>query len=146
MTLKIRKWEKNKDAISIDRGPLSYALQIGEDWKRYGGSDAWPEFQVLPTSGWNVGLIVDEQKPADSLKLVQSSAKLADQPFTPETAPIKIIARGKLLPEWKTDKNHLIEPLPQSPATGDGPVREFTLIPMGAARLRISSFPTIGNP
>jgi len=146
MALKVRVWEKNKDAISIDRGPLSYALQIGEEWKRYGGTDAWPEFAVLPTSAWNVGLIVDEQKLTDSLKVVESARKLADQPFTPDTAPIKIIAKGKVLPEWKTDKNELLEPLPQSPATGDGPVRDFTLIPMGAARLRISSFPTIANP
>jgi hypothetical protein len=146
MALKVRVWEKNKDAISIDRGPLTFALQIGEKWERYGGSDAWPEFSVLPTTAWNVGLIVDEQKPADSFKIVQSSAKLADQPFTPETAPIKIIAKGKVLPDWKTDKNELLEPLPKSPATGDGLVRGFTLIPMGAARLRISSFPTVGNP
>ena len=50
MALKVRTWEKNKNSISVDRGPLSFALQIGENWKRYGGTDAWPEFSVLPTT------------------------------------------------------------------------------------------------
>ena len=39
----------------------------------------------------------------------------------------------------------MVGPLQQSPAKSSEPIEEITLIPMGAARLRISSFPTIGN-
>jgi hypothetical protein len=35
--------------------------------------------------------------------------------------------------------------LQQSPALSDQPAEQVTLVPMGATRLRISSFPTIGS-
>ena len=44
-----------------------------------------------------------------------------------------------------TDQKELLRPLQQSPAKSDEPEETVTLIPMGAARLRISSFPVIGQ-
>jgi hypothetical protein len=52
-----------------------------------------------------------------------------------------IHARAKLLPEWKLDAYGLVAPLPMSPVAAAGPVQDISLIPMGAARLRISAFP-----
>jgi hypothetical protein len=49
------------------------------------------------------------------------------------------------IPNWGTDSMGLIEPLQQSPIKSDAPIQTVTLIPMGAARLRISSFPVIGT-
>ena len=37
----------------------------------------------------------------------------------------------------------MVGPVPPSPAAGEGPVEEIELIPMGCARLRISSFPVV---
>src|SRR5207244_1928999 len=41
MHISLRDWAKNRHAISVAYGPLSFSLKIGERWVRYGGSDAW---------------------------------------------------------------------------------------------------------
>ncbi|HLU49438.1 MAG TPA: beta-L-arabinofuranosidase domain-containing protein, partial [Planctomycetota bacterium] len=32
MSVKIRRWETSSSSVSIDRGPLTYSLEIGEEW------------------------------------------------------------------------------------------------------------------
>ena len=50
MPLAATVWEKNQKSVSVSRGPLWFSLRIGEEWKRYGGTDAWPAMEVHPTS------------------------------------------------------------------------------------------------
>jgi hypothetical protein len=145
MTIKTRVWHKNHDSISIDRGPLTYALQIGADWRKYGGSDAWPEFEVRPTTPWNYGLVVDQSNLADAFHVSNKEGPLANQPFTSTNVPIRLTAKAKRIPQWTTDQKELLHPLQQSPVKSDAPEETVTLIPMGAARLRIASFPVIGQ-
>ncbi len=40
-------------------------------------------------------------------------------------------------------EGRMVGPVPASPAEAEGPVEEVDLIPMGCARLRIASFPTV---
>ena len=54
-----------------------------------------------------------------------------------------IKAKGKIIPEWTLDKYGLCDTLPQSPVLVSTKETDITLIPMGAARLRISSFPVV---
>ncbi|HSZ57846.1 MAG TPA: beta-L-arabinofuranosidase domain-containing protein [Tepidisphaeraceae bacterium] len=145
MKIALRVWHRNHNSVSVDRGPLTFALAIGEKWEKYGSATGWPEYEVFPTTPWNYGLIVDEQNPADSFKVEQKETDLAQQPFTPDSVPIRLTASAKQIPQWKTDKNRLLEPLQQSPVKSDQPAQTITLIPMGAARLRISAFPVIGD-
>lgn len=144
MHLAVRVWDKNKNSVSIDRGPITYALKIGENWQRYGGSDKWPEMQVLPTTPWNFGLVIDPKDPAASLEFIRKPGAAASNPFTQTTAPSEIRAKARRIPQWKQDAKGLISPLQQSPVRSDQPEETVTLIPMGAARLRISQFPVIG--
>jgi hypothetical protein len=76
--------------------------------------------------------------------LIDSTGPVAAQPFTPETAPIKLEAVGRRIPDWKADDHNVVGKLPQSPVASDQPEEKITLIPMGAARLRLSMFPVIG--
>ena len=145
MKITLRVWHKNHDSVSVDRGPLTFALDIGEKWQKYGGTDEWPDLEVLPTTSWNYGLIVDEKDPAKSFEVTHKDGPLAKQPFTSEDTPIQMTAKARKIPQWKADAKGLIEPLQQSPVKPEGSVETITLIPMGAARLRISSFPVIGN-
>ena len=64
-------------------------------------------------------------------------------PFSQQNTPIEIKAKGRQIPSWKIDKNGLVDVLPSYPATTDQPIEDITLIPMGAARLRISAFPVV---
>ena len=146
MKLGVRHWPKNQDAVSVDYGPMSFSLAIKERFTSYGDRNAnWPEWEVYPDSPWNYGLVLDSQNPTASFKLIQTDGPLAAQPFTPETAPIKLEATGRLIPNWQPDANNVIGKLQPSPVKSDQPDEKITLIPMGAARLRVTMFPVIGT-
>jgi hypothetical protein len=49
--------------------------------------------------------------------------------------------KAKRIPSWQMDTNGLAANPPASPVKTDEPSETVTLIPMGAARLRISLFP-----
>ncbi len=47
------------------------------------------------------------------------------------------------VPQWQLDQYGLCSVLPQSPVDVDTKTEVIELVPMGAARLRISSFPVV---
>jgi len=141
MDIRLVPWPRVGDAVSVRRGPLWYSLRIGEEWKRYGGTDAWPALEVLPTTPWNYGLVVNAANPGAAVRLASQSAP-AFQPFRSEAPPVVLKARARRVPGWQAE-GRMAGPVPASPAEAAGPVEEIELIPMGCARLRISSFPTV---
>jgi len=145
MKLTLRHWAKNHNAVSVDRGPLSFSLRIGEKWQTYGTNRNWPEFEVFPTTAWNYGLVLDPEDPAKSFEVVKKQGPLAQQPFTPETVPIELRARARKIPAWKLDQFGLVGKLQASPVKTDEPIETISMIPMGAARLRITCFPIVGT-
>jgi DUF1680 family protein len=145
MSLAVKKWPKSHDSVSVHYGPLAFSLKIGEKWVRYGGKDAWPEQEVYPTTPFNYGLVLNPDRPEKSFALRRGDGPLADNPFTRATAPITLSAKAKRIPQWAQDVNGLLNPLQQSPVKSNAAEETVTLIPMGAARLRISAFPVIGD-
>ena len=130
------------NAVSVGRGPLWYSLEIGESWKRYGGTDAWPAYEVLPTTTWNYGLIVEPDRPGASISLADRRPP-ADQPFTLAAAPIVLKAKAQRLPEWQAE-GRMIGRLPAGPLRpSSAAAEEIRLVPMGCARLRVAVFPWI---
>jgi hypothetical protein len=118
---------------------LTYSLKIGERWVRDGGTDAWPAQEVYATTPWNYGILVD-----GGFQAIETGAT-ADQPFTPDGAPVALKAKGRRIPEWKLEPNGMIGEVQPGPVRSTQPVEEITLIPMGAARLRITAFPRIAD-
>lgn len=145
MTIKVRTWAKNKDSVSVDYGPLTFALKIDERWEKYGNSNAWPEWEVYPTTPWNYGLVLNSRNPSKSFEIVRKAGPIATQPFTHEGNPIELRAKARRIPAWQFDRHGLVAVLQPSPVRSEEPVESVTLVPMGAARLRISSFPVIGK-
>jgi hypothetical protein len=139
--IEIVRWPSVGGAASVRRGPLWYALRIGEKWQRYGGTEDWPAYEILPTTAWNYGLVLGGGKRGPAIRIASRNSP-PYQPFTPDAAPIVLKARAKRIPAWK-EEGRMVGPVPASPVTGEGPVEEIELIPMGCARLRISSFPVI---
>ncbi|MFC9463759.1 RICIN domain-containing protein [Streptomyces coelicoflavus] len=133
----LRSWPGNHDSVSVDRGPLTYALRIGERYVRYAGDDTFPEYEVHATTPWNYGLV-----PGAEPVFHRTRARVADNPFTHDTVPVRLTARARRIPEWVADDEHVVAPLQPSPARSTARVEQVTLIPMAAARLRIASFPT----
>jgi hypothetical protein len=50
---------------------------------------------------------------------------------------------ARRIPQWEADSEDVVGLLQASPARSTAPVEQVTLVPMGAARLRISSFPSV---
>ena len=144
MPITVKKWTKNKDCVSVNRGPLTYSLKIGEKYVRGGGTDEWPAWEIHPTTPWNYGLVLDEPNPASSFEVVHKKWPADEQPFEATAAPIELRAKAKKIPQWQKDSLGLVGEVQQSPAKSDEPTETVTLIPMGCARLRISAFPTVG--
>jgi len=145
MKIGLTRWVRNKNSVSVNRGPLTYSLKIGERIVRAGGTDKWPALEIYPTTAWNYGLVLDEQNPAGSFEVVVKDAPVPPQPFRWDAAPIELRAKARKIPGWRQDRLGLVGLLRESPTKSDEPEETVTLIPMGCARLRIASFPTIGS-
>jgi hypothetical protein len=70
---------------------------------------------------------------------------MSQDPFTPDGAPVDIKITGRRVPQW-TLVNGSAGPLPPSPVLSREPDETLTLIPYGAAKLRITTFPQIAQP
>ncbi len=146
MRVTVERWPKNENAASVNYGPLSFSLAIKEEWKRYGNRNAnWPEWEVSPASDWNYGLVFDEKNPAKSFAVDHKRGSLAKNPFTAETTPVVLKAKAKKIQNWQSDKFNMVGKLQSSPVKSEEKTETVTLIPMGAARLRITTFPVIGK-
>ncbi len=159
MSLSLRKWPTNKNSVSVDYGPLTLSLLIKEDYKKYIKSegdgttqwdskwqkgadvDAWPGHDIYPASAWNYALLIDEKNPFQNMEVVKKEWPSDDFPFTTESVPVMIKTKGRTIPSWGIDRYGLCGVLPNENAKKGDLIEEITLIPMGAARLRISAFP-----
>jgi hypothetical protein len=141
MDIRVAVWPGVGGAVSVRRGPLWYSLKIGEKWKRCGGTDTWPAYEILPATPWNYGLDLDPARPGGAVRVIEVKPP-ASQPFSPQTAPVVLKIRARRVPTWQA-QGRMAGLVPPSPVQGAGAVEEVELIPMGCARLRISSFPTV---
>lgn len=159
MRITVKKWVGNKNSISINYGPLTFSLKIKEEYFKTGsietaigdskwqnGADtmAWPSFEIHPASPWNYGLVLDGQGAA-AFSVERRLWPKDNFPFTPDSSPLELRTTAQQIPAWKIDEYGLCGVLKESPVQGDGHRQTVTLIPMGAARLRISQFPVMGN-
>ncbi len=151
MHISLRTWEVNQNSVSVDYGPLTFSLLIEEEYKQTSstataifdsrwqeGADAskWPAYEIFPKSPWNYGLVSD----ISTMKVEKLAWPEDDYPFSTDSAPIRISAKGRMIPSWTIDETGLCAVLP-SACEPRGEVEDITLVPMGAARLRISAFP-----
>lgn len=155
MTLTMRTWQANKHSVSVNYGPLTLSLNIKENnvkkdsrttaiddskWQKNADASAWPTTEIYPASPWNFALVLPKGDPLKDFKVTRKAWPADNFPFTPQSSPIRVSATGRRVPSWKTDKTGLCGVLPDEDTT-KGAKEHITLIPMGAARLRISAFP-----
>ncbi len=145
MEVTVQRWEKNKNAASVNRGPLTFSVKIGEQYTQYGNNAKWPAWEITATTPWNYGLAVDPKNPAAAFEVVKKPWPESNMVFTHEGAPVEIRAKVRRVPEWKDIGMGLPGKLQPSPARSTQPVETITLIPMGAGRLRITAMPVVSD-
>lgn len=158
MNLSIRTWQANQNSVSVNYGPLTFSLKIEEDyqkmnseasaigdskWQKGADPEKWPAYAIMPKSAWNYGLIYDKNNLSGSFTIIRKEWTTDDYPFSTSSVPIEIKTKGSKIPSWGIDRYGLVDVLPQYPAKFSPIVEDITLIPMGAARLRISAFPAL---
>jgi DUF1680 family protein len=151
-------WTVNQNSRSIHYGPLTFSLKIKENYKQVSSTETaiddskwqknadaakWPSYEIYPGSDWNYALVIDETQPLEkNFEVVKKKWPSNNYPFTVDDAPIEIKASGKKLLTWQIDQYGLTGelPIPENRKFASD-TEDIMLIPMGAARLRISAFP-----
>ena len=156
MNLSVRRWQTNQNSASVNLGPLTFSLLIDEDYKKVNSEqtaiwdskwqenadvEAWPTYEIYPNSPWNYALKLDERPLEQQFVVEWKEWPQDDFPFTVKSVPLSIKTQGRRIPSWGIDRYGLCGVLPEPDAPKSEVLEDITLIPMGAARLRISAFP-----
>lgn len=146
MQISTSRWYENSTVI--ERGPLLYALRIGEEWQKVTDQEKLKGrgdycYEVHATTPWNYCLMqndVDNANVNTAFKVVER--KTDGYPWSIENAPIEIHGKGRRMENW-TLYNGSAGPMPYGPIkrTHLGDVEDIVLIPYGCTTLRITEFP-----
>ncbi|MEB0263053.1 MULTISPECIES: beta-L-arabinofuranosidase domain-containing protein [unclassified Mucilaginibacter] len=139
-----------ENSISVQRGPIVYALKIGEEVKEVKNTKDAGEYgdsytEIRPTTPWNYGLVRVDDKKLDEAFKVENIKAVGIYPWTTTNAPLQIKAKGRRIPSWGL-YNDSAGPLPFSTIWNletSKEEEELILIPYGCSRLRITQFPVI---
>ena len=170
LPMELRTERRYNNSVSVLRGPLYFALRVGQ---QYQGGGIPRNVVITPTTPWNYGLVLKGGDSMGDCKLLKNPigafpfaqrgepvlVKEADADSLPlekkwreinyeGDAPIVIKVRGRLLPDWGNDKEYAANAAdpPPSPVSFAGPDVAIELIPYGCTRLRISEFPVVTGP
>ena len=153
MRLTKRVWALNKNSVSINYGPLTMSLKIKErydekdsrttaigdsHWQATADPSKWPTYEIYADSPWNYAL----HSNLGGMKVEFKAWPENNYPWSHEGTPITVKAKGARVEGWGQDATGLCQVLPDADAPR-GKTERITLIPMGAARLRISAFPPL---
>ena len=156
MRLTMRRWALNQNSVSVNYGPLTMSLLIKEryvkmdskataigdsHWQATANAEQWPSYEIYADSPWNYGLLPC----LESMAVEWGDWPENDYPFNLQDVPLRVKARGARIPSWGQDETGLCQILPDGNAPR-GDLEDITLVPMGAARLRISAFPPVERP
>ena len=158
MSVSANVWQQNKGSVSVNYGPLTLSLKIDEisephdsrdkdfvqddsHWQEGVDASLWPCYVLRPGSDWNYALKVDKDNLPVEFSVEKKDWPADDFPFTLESVPLEFHAKGVQIPSWGYDETGMTDLLPTKYAERSNTDTPLTLVPMGAARLRIAAFP-----
>jgi hypothetical protein len=168
MEIKVERWPR--EGISVERGPLAYALRIEEDWQvdpQDPRSTAdFPAWNLYAASRWNYALAIHIEQPEKDIEIIHKPDTLA--PWSIHTAPIELRLPARRVLGWRivrkdgvfsgyhegrdgsmkkrklTGKFAFTPELPNPETLSQHLGRKIemvTLVPYGCTKLRITIFP-----
>lgn len=129
---RVTRW--SHQSAAVERGPVLYALRVGEAWSRARERENCPECpdrSVMPTTPWNYALLADMPIELDD------PGEAA--PFGCGRPPV-LRASAAPLPRW-TEKGNVAAQTPVLPTVDAANVVPVELIPYGGTAMRITQFP-----
>ena len=103
----VRLEQRDRGAVAVNRGPLLFALRVGEDWRRIGGEEPFADWEVHPTTPWNYAL-------ATARPLTLERRAVSSVPFDGQAPPLLLRGEGRRVPGWGLVDNSA-GPVPAEP-------------------------------
>jgi hypothetical protein len=130
--------------FAVARGPLVYALPIGERWERTncdvpGREHPHCDYEVFPTTPWNYGISARPETIDADIRFEEMPIA-AGPLFAPDAAPIRACVRGKKV-DWELVDGSAA-PAPGMSWVSDEE-EELTLVPYGCTNLRLTEMPLV---
>lgn len=137
--------------VAVQRGPLTYALPVSEDWQPYDAvsirdlKDKIMSYRILPDpdAEWNYALVINGERIEDSFTLTPIRVPPDGRPW--EHPPLGLRVKARRVLNWRMDgeEDHPMTPgLPYKPMKLSDKVTTVTLVPFGFTHLRLAYLPT----
>jgi DUF1680 family protein len=145
MEVTTSNWAKNSRAV--ERGPLVYALKLGERWEKGNEPTEGDYFSIYPTEAWNYGILQDAIR--DPKAKLQVTVRPVATPFVwnQQHAPITITAPARKIPDWKIVNGIAHQPITTRTNVYQGEtgkeIETISLIPYGCTKVRVVAFPVV---
>ena len=146
MQVRTSNWGRNSRVV--ERGPLVYALKLGERWEKGHDEAEGDYYSVYAEGDWNYGLpqkII--QAPEQYLHVSKPKPVTDGFVWNLAHAPVAITATGKKIPAWKLVDDVAPQPVTDRNGVYKGTVNDkeevITLVPYGCTKVRIVAFPVV---
>ncbi len=140
LPMEVEVAQRPNGLVSILRGPLVYALRLGEQWTQYntykpGHELPHGDFEIRPTTPWNMGVCASE----GLRDIVFTEHPVGDCPFSPQGAPVSAQVPVRQV-EWPVLRGCASHNPGRAPIA---PVETATFIPYGCTNLRMTELPVV---
>ena len=146
----------DNNSVSIRKGAVLFALEIGEEWKKtlynphnWKSVRDYPSYDITPTTDWNYALYNFNFDDVASNFKVTRSPITENMRYQLSDAPIVLEAKAKAVKDWKLNTAlEIAGDTPISPVSADrldDQTVTVRLVPYAYTRLRITLMPWTGE-